>query len=80
MPARAAIVQAVREEMAVTLTDIVFRRTALGAIPGPDRAAVEAAARMAGPELGWDSLRQEVEIDAVLRQTGAPGPTLEAVG
>ncbi len=80
MPAREAIVQAVREEMAVTLTDIVFRRTALGAIPGPDRAAVEAAARVAGPELGWDSLRQEVEIDAVLRQTGAPGPTLEAVG
>ncbi len=80
MPAREAIVQAVREEMAVTLTDIVLRRTTLGAIPGPDRAAVEAAARVAGPELGWDSLRQEVEIDAVLRQTGAPGPTLEAVG
>ncbi len=78
MPAREAIVQAVREEMAVTLTDIVFRRTALGAIPGPDRAAVEAAARMAGPELGWDSLRQEAEIDMVLRQTGAP--TLETVG
>jgi glycerol-3-phosphate dehydrogenase len=80
MPTREEIVRAVREEMAVTLTDIVFRRTALGAAPGPDRAAVEAAARMAGSELGWDSLRQEAEIDAVMRQTGVPGPAMEAVG
>ena len=80
MPAKEEIVRAVREEMAVTLTDIVFRRTALGAVPGPDRAAVEAAARMAGSELGWDSLRQEAEIDAVMRQAGAPGPAMEAVG
>jgi glycerol-3-phosphate dehydrogenase len=80
MPAREEIVRTVREEMAVTLTDIVFRRTALGAVPGPDRTAVEAAARMAGSELGWDRLRQEAEIDTVLRQTGVPGPTLEVVG
>ena len=80
MPARGEIMRAVREEMAVTLTDIVFRRTALGAVPGPHRAAVEAAARVAGSELGWDSLRQEAEIDAVIRQTGVPGPAMEAVG
>jgi glycerol-3-phosphate dehydrogenase len=80
MPAREEIVRAVREEMAVTLTDIVFRRTGLGSVPGPDRAAVESAARMAGSELGWDSLRQEAEVDAVMRQTGVPGPAIEAVG
>lgn len=80
MPAREEIVRAVREEMAITLTDIVFRRTALGAVPGPHRPAVEAAARMAGSELGWDSLRQEAEVDAVIRQTGVPGPAMEAVG
>jgi glycerol-3-phosphate dehydrogenase len=80
VPAKEDIVQAVREEMAVNLTDIVFRRTTLGDTPGPDRAVVEAVARMAGPELGWDRLRQESEVDEVLRQTGAPGPALEAVG
>ena len=79
MPAREEIVGAVRDEMAVNLVDIVFRRTALGAIPGPDRAAVEAVARVAGAELGWDRLRQEAEIDTVLRQAGA-GAALEAVG
>jgi len=80
MPAREEIVRAVRGEMAITLTDIVFRRTALGAVPGPDRATVEAVARIAGPELGWDGLRQEAEIDAVMRQTEVPGPAMEAVG
>ena len=79
MPAREAIVRAVREEMAVTLADIVFRRTALGAVPGPDREMVKTAARISGAELGWDNLRQETEIDAVLRQVGAPGPALETV-
>jgi glycerol-3-phosphate dehydrogenase len=80
MPAREEIVQAVRDEMAVTLTDVVFRRTALGAVPGPERAAVQSAARIAGAELGWDSLRQEAEIDAVFREAGVAGSALEAVG
>jgi glycerol-3-phosphate dehydrogenase len=78
--AREEIVRAVREEMAVTLSDIVFRRTALGAAPGPDRAPVAEAARVAGEELGWDRARQETEIDAVMSQAGVPGPALEAVG
>ena len=57
MAARGEIVRAVRDEMAVKLTDIVLRRTALGALPGPDRTTVaEAAARVAGAELGWDAL------------------------
>jgi glycerol-3-phosphate dehydrogenase len=77
---REEIVRAVHEEMAVTLTDIVFRRTALGAVPGPERAAVQAAARIAGAELGWNSLRQEAEIDAVFREAGVAGSALEAVG
>jgi glycerol-3-phosphate dehydrogenase len=78
--AREEIVRAVRDEMAVTLGDIVFRRTELGAVPGPERTLVERAARVAGEELGWDRSRQDAEIDAVMRQSGIPGPTMEAVG
>jgi glycerol-3-phosphate dehydrogenase len=78
--AEGEIVKAVREEMAVKLTDIVFRRTSLGAAPGPERMAVEAAARVAGGELGWDSARQDLEVDAVMRETAAPGPVVETVG
>lgn len=80
MPAREEIVGAVRNEMAVNLVDIVFRRTGLGAHPGPDRAAVETVARMVGVELGWDRPRQEAEIESVLRQDAVAGATLEAVG
>jgi glycerol-3-phosphate dehydrogenase len=71
---------AIREEMAIKLADIVFRRTTLGELPGPDRAAVEAAARMAEVELGWSAGQVEAEIEDVIRQTGIPGAAVEAVG
>jgi glycerol-3-phosphate dehydrogenase len=76
---REEIVQAVRSEMAIKLTDVVFRRTRLGAVPGPERGQVEAAARAMGTELGWDTLRQAEEIQAVMSEAGAPGPALETV-
>lgn len=76
----ATVLCAVRDEMAVKLDDIVFRRTTLGTAPGPDRAVVEQVARVAGAELGWNSLRQEAEIDAVMRQAGLTDAALEAVG
>jgi glycerol-3-phosphate dehydrogenase len=77
---RGEIVRAVREEMAVKLTDIVFRRTELGAAPGPERTAVEEAARVAGTELGWDPTRQEMEVTSVMREIAVPSPILETVG
>jgi glycerol-3-phosphate dehydrogenase len=81
-PGRTAEVtlQAVREEMAVKLSDVVFRRTSLGFVPGPERTALEEAARAAGAELGWDATRREAEVQDVLRQTGRSLPAMEAVG
>ena len=74
------VAQAIREEMAIKLSDVVFRRTTLGEAPGPDRAAVETAARIAAVELGWSAVREEAEIEDVMRQTGMPGTAVEAVG
>ncbi len=73
------IVRAVRQEMAVRLSDVVFRRTGLGAIPGPSRVSVVAAARVMADELGWDSGRQAEEVEAVMREAGTPGTMLETV-
>jgi glycerol-3-phosphate dehydrogenase len=73
------IAHSVREEMAVTLGDLVFRRTALGAVPGPDRVTVEAVAREMGAELGWDFDRQVEEVEAVMKASGFPGARLENV-
>ena len=49
----AEVLHVIRQEMAVHLTDIVIRRTALGAAGHPGRAAVAACAAVAGEELGW---------------------------
>lgn len=61
----AEIVHAIRHEMALNLTDIVIRRTALGAAGHPGDDAVRACARVAAAELGWDTARMQDEIAAL---------------
>jgi glycerol-3-phosphate dehydrogenase len=73
------IFRAVRQEMAVKLSELVFRRTRLGAAPKLQRRAVEAAARTFGVESGWDERRVVEEVDAVMREVGAPRTALETV-
>ena len=63
----AEIVYAIRSEMAVRLSDIVIRRTGLGSSGRPPAAALEASARIAAAELGWDAARAAEEIAAVDR-------------
>ena len=61
----AEVLHVIRHEMAVHLTDIVIRRTALGAAGHPGGAAVAACAAVAGEELGWDAERIQHEVRAV---------------
>lgn len=61
----AEVLHVIRQEMAVHLTDIVVRRTALGAAGHPGRAAVAACAAVAAQELGWDASRVQDEIRAL---------------
>lgn len=56
---------AVREEMAYTLSDVIFRRTDLGTAAYPGDALVEHCASIMADELGWDEVRQQAEIDKV---------------
>ena len=72
--------RAVREEMAVTLGDIVFRRTNLGNIGRPALETVTLVAQMAGAELGWDTIRQGAEVAEVMNRTQHPVPVEEPVG
>ena len=66
----AEVRRAVQEEMAVKLSDIVFRRSTLGAAGRLDRTRVAEVAQLAGMELGWDTMRQQAEVEDVI-QTGA---------
>jgi glycerol-3-phosphate dehydrogenase len=65
------IVRAVSEEWAMTLGDVLLRRTAIGlaACQGLDR--IEALADLVGGLLGWDAARRAAEVDAY-RQEIAP--------
>ena len=59
-----------REEMAVTLADVVLRRTEAGTAGSPGEAALEVAARHIGSLLGWDAERIETEQHAVRERYG----------
>ena len=61
----AEVVYAIRHEMALHLTDIVLRRTTIGAAGHPGAAALSASAALAAGELGWDQSRVRDEIAAV---------------
>ncbi len=73
---------AVRDEMAVRLADVVFRRTALGSVRHPGRAALEACAAIMAEELNWSSERVADEIAAteqeLRRVTGVEAPSDES--
>ena len=71
---RAEVVHAVRMEMALTLDDVVYRRTDLGLVARPAQ-ALEEAAYLMGTELGWnaDRTRQEVaQASAALPAATSP--------
>ena len=63
------VIHAVREEMALTLEDVVMRRTSLGQF-GPPRNLAKVA-DMVGAMLGWDESRRwrEMEIIGALYRT-----------
>lgn len=63
----AEVLFAVREEMAVRLTDALLRRTDTGSAGHPGAAAIETAARLMGDELGWSAERRQAEIASVER-------------
>jgi glycerol-3-phosphate dehydrogenase len=59
------IAEAARNEMVISLADVVMRRTTLGSLGVPDEATLRHAAAIVGRELGWDEERQRAEIAAV---------------
>ena len=58
----AQIVEAARNEMTLTLEDIVLRRTGLGAAGYPGDEAILKVERLMRDELGWTSPRVEDEV------------------
>lgn len=62
---KAEVRYAVREEMAQKLGDVVFRRTELGTMGHPGKAALRACADLMAAEMGWDMPRLQQELAEV---------------
>ena len=62
IPAQALF--AVRNEMALTLEDILFRRTGIGTLGHPGKEALHTIADTAASYLKWDGPRKRREIEA----------------
>ncbi len=60
---RAQVVHAVREEMALKLSDVVFRRTDLATGEDPGDEALWECGRWMAQELGWSSQRLSSEVE-----------------
>ena len=73
---RAQIVHAVRQEMAHTVADVIFRRTGIGTLGDPGDAVLERVADTMGDLLGWDAAERARQI-AEARRTFIPAPARE---
>ncbi|WP_028323427.1 glycerol-3-phosphate dehydrogenase/oxidase [Desulfatirhabdium butyrativorans] len=83
---RAQVVHAVRCEMAMTLSDVLFRRTDIATAGYPGRQTVIDVAEGVGRCLGWDEGRKAVEIEeveqayAVIRTVQGKGGSRSRIG
>jgi glycerol-3-phosphate dehydrogenase len=60
---KAEVIHAVRDEMALKLSDVVRRRTELGSAECPADAALKTCAQLMAAELGWNAARIQKEIE-----------------
>ncbi|HET7470159.1 MAG TPA: FAD-dependent oxidoreductase [Gemmatimonadales bacterium] len=79
-PLRVQIDRAIREEMAVRLSDVIFRRTSLGLQLPPARGAVADVARIVAATLGWTPSQEADEIAEVVRRLHPFGSTMGPAG
>jgi glycerol-3-phosphate dehydrogenase len=62
----AEVVYSVRAEMAMKLSDVLFRRTGLGTLGNPGHDVIEKVADVMGDELNWSRSRKKTEIEESL--------------
>jgi glycerol-3-phosphate dehydrogenase len=61
----AQVVFAVREEMAMTLEDVMFRRTGMGTLGAVETSAIETVSTLMARELGWTETERQRQIGSI---------------
>ncbi|MBV9990453.1 MAG: glycerol-3-phosphate dehydrogenase/oxidase [Alphaproteobacteria bacterium] len=64
-PLEARVHTVIRDEMALTLEDVVMRRTELGQFGPPPQATLDTVSRAMAQDLGWSEERRQSEIAAL---------------
>ena len=59
------VLYAIRNEMALTLSDIILRRTGIGLLGHPGDDIIQKIADLAAKELNWDDNRKRKEIETI---------------
>jgi glycerol-3-phosphate dehydrogenase len=59
----AEVIHAIRDEMAVKLSDVILRRTDLGSSAHPGSNTLKACAEVMAKEVGWNPSRMKTEIE-----------------
>ncbi len=62
---KAEIIHSIREEMALKLSDVIFRRTESGTLGNLGNDFLQSCAAIMANELGWDSEKTKTEINEV---------------
>ena len=70
----AQVLFAIREEMALTLSDVVTRRTGIGQLGRPAADVLARTADLMAAELNWDAPRRAREIDTVTNSLVVSAP------
>ncbi len=78
MPAQ--VVYAVRNEMAKTLNDILFRRTGIGTLGNPGESVLRRVAELAAKELKWSIDRTNEELKKARKAFEIPKPVIGKKG
>jgi glycerol-3-phosphate dehydrogenase len=73
----AEVMHAVREEQAVTLSDVILRRTGIGWGATRGLCCAGAIAEVAGRELGWSAAQRTAQLAAFEREVRRHLPSLE---
>lgn len=69
----AEVVHAIRAEMAVTLEDVVFRRTGIGTLGDPGEAVISRVSEVMASEMGWDGAETARQVAIVREHFRWPG-------
>ncbi|MDF1685996.1 MAG: glycerol-3-phosphate dehydrogenase/oxidase [Parvibaculaceae bacterium] len=64
----AQVLHCVRNEMAITLSDMLFRRSGIATLGHPGTELLQKAADLMAEELDWDNAERAIQIEAVERR------------